>query len=641
GAGIGTDTRYGESHKWTNDFALNVKWLPNDRWAVSGDVQFVKSHADVLSQTAYTNNSQTGTLDFNLAGDTPYFNFQGATNPRDQSLYYWAAAMDHHEKNDAHSFAERFDAEYTFDDNPWLRSFRFGGRATQKEAITRQTGWNWGLLSSASWCGFCTASYINDGHVPDSAVTFRDFSNFFRGSVHVPGVAWFPSDGVVSNGSAYTYSVLHATELNGWGWSPLSNDYSQARPGGDNPNGGINDQHEKTQSAYFTLRFGHDTPIGPMDGNLGLRVVHTAVDTGNLVRISSFGNNPGSCTSTYALDCADWQPSFNFATANAGTYNLGTIDNSYNDYLPSLNIRFKLRDDLQLRFAVSKAMVRPTFSQMQQDITLGYSFDPTGAGLAGIVDGVNAQGTGPHYNGNSGTSGNVHLNPTRAMQYDTSLEWYFAPAGSLTLAGFYKDVKDYIFNGQLDETYTFNGQTLHFLVTRNINGDHGTIKGFELAYQQFYTQLPGALSGLGVQANFTYVDSNGGKNTAINVFDSAQLAGSADSDLPLEGMSKSSYNAALIYEKYGWSGRLAYNWRDQYLLTTSAANIARPVWSEAYGQLDGSVFYSVTDHVKVGLQGVNLLNARTFLDVGGAVLHPRYSWTDTDRRIAVAIRASF
>ena len=89
------------------------------------------------------------------------------------------------------------------------------------------------------------------------------------------------------------------------------------------------------------------------------------------------------------------------------------------------------------------------------------------------------------------------------------------------------------------------------------------------------------------------------------------------------------------------SARLAWNWRERYLLTTSAANINAPVWSENYGQLDAEVFYSITQNVKVGLQGTNLLNSRTFLDVGGAVQAPRYQWTDTDRRYALAIRAQF
>lgn len=47
--------------------------------------------------------------------------------------------------------AQRGDIEYTFEDNSFLKSFRAGVRATQKDAITRQTGWNWGILSQAQW----------------------------------------------------------------------------------------------------------------------------------------------------------------------------------------------------------------------------------------------------------------------------------------------------------------------------------------------------------------------------------------------------------------------------------------------------------------------------------------------------------
>jgi TonB-dependent receptor len=212
----------------------------------------------------------------------------------------------------------------------------------------------------------------------------------------------------------------------------------------------------------------------------------------------------------------------------------------------------------------------------------------------------------------------------------------------MTAAVFYKDIKDYIFIGEEEESYTStNGQTVSFLVSRNMNGSKGKVQGFEIGYQQFYDMLPGPLSGLGFQANFTYVDSSGGKNTAVNILEPAQVAGAEDTELPLEGLSETSYNVALMYEKYGISARVAYNWREEYLLTTSAANIQRPVWMEDYGQLDGSVFYSITDKVKVGVQATNLLNTRTFLDVGGVSLHPRYSWTDTDRRIAVAIRSTF
>ena len=114
-----------------------------------------------------------------------------------------------------------------------------------------------------------------------------------------------------------------------------------------------------------------------------------------------------------------------------------------------------------------------------------------------------------------------------------------------------------------------------------------------------------------------------------------------DSSLPLEGMSKWAYNLFLMYQKHGFDARLAYNWRSKYLLTTSAANINRPVWSEDYGQLDGSIFYDVTKNIKFGVQGTNLLNSKTFLDVGGADRHPRYSWNITDRRFAFIVRGQF
>ena len=179
-----------------------------------------------------------------------------------------------------------------------------------------------------------------------------------------------------------------------------------------------------------------------------------------------------------------------------------------------------------------------------------------------------------------------------------------------------------------------------FDVTQQTNGSHGTIKGGELAYTQFFDMLPGALSGLGFSGNITYVESSGGKNTAVNVFDNNQTT-NAGLELPLEGLSKWSYNVAGIYEKYGISARIAYNWRSSYLLTTSAANINYPVWSDSYGQLDGSFLVSVDDHFKVGVQATNLLATRTRLRVGDPSLKPIYSWTATDRRVAMVVRTVF
>ena len=638
--GLTADSRYGEQHKKTEDYSFNLKYTPNSNWAFSTDFQYVKSHATVLSMTAFTQMSQASpsSLTFDIGGDEPVLKLNQATDTtRTQSAYWWAAAMDHIEDNSAESKAARADLEYTFDENAWLKSFRFGVRGTDKDAVTRQTGYNWALLSNQFWLNNPNTVYLDQtgyGSNRHDALPIQSelftYDNFFRGNVQLPGVAWFPAESLVSDGTARAYSFLKNTESAGWGWSPLTEaSYANSTPAGDNPNGGVNTQGEKTKAVYALLRFGHDTsPLGPVDGNIGVRVIKTEVDGGtSLIKVGALQGTPAACAAaTPPVSCTAFNNAYAFTQGSsiAG----GSSSNSYTDVLPSANLRIFLTDDLQLRFAAAKAIVRPTFSQMQPYTNLSFNFE---------ADGFTPKAIGPR----TGSGGNPLLKPTKSNQFDTSLEWYFNSAGSLTFAAFYKDISNYIFMGNGLETYTAGGQTFEFNVSRNMNGSKGKIKGFELAYTQFYDFLPGAFSGLGLQANFTFVDSSGGKNTAINVNESAQLAGAADQTLPLEGLSRTSYNIAAIYEKYGISARLAYNWRERYLLTTSAANIQRPVWSEDFGQLDGSILYSVSDQLKVGVQATNILNARTYLDVGGANFAPRYSWTDSDRRVAVVLRGSF
>jgi TonB-dependent receptor len=657
------DTRYGKSNKTTRDYSFNVRYDASDNWSFSADVQRIRSKADVLSMTVFTQvggfdrdasgnivpasaaggfdargNPVTTTLDFDMRGDTPFFRLNQSPNLMlDPANYWWAAAMDHIEDNDATSLAERVDAEYTFDENPWLKSFRFGMRVTDKEAVTRQTGYNWGLLSHQYWGGGPPVYLTQTGFGNNTnaglpgAVEFISYENFFRGNVNLPGKGWFPSADLVKRGGEAN-DLLKNTLSAGWGWVPLTTQsYEDQTPANDNPNRGINNQDETTHAAYMLLRYGHDTsPLGPVDGNIGVRVVKTQANASGVLTVAPItSGTPDACVATAPPGgCDAFISAFIFALGGGTDGFLQS--HTYTDWLPSFNLRFHLTNDLQLRFAASRAMVRPTFSQMMPYTTLSFDFQEAPNNFT--PDAVTPT---------TGTGGNPKLNPTRATQFDTSLEWYFAPTGSLTFAGFYKRIKDYIFLGQSDEEYTSNGITQTFRVTRNLNGERGKIQGFELGYQQFYDFLPGLLSGFGLQANFTYVDSTGGRNTAINILEPEQVIGAEDQTLPLEGLSKTSYNLTAMYERFGLSARLAYNWRERFLLTTSAANIQRPVWSEDYGQLDGSVFYNITPSIKLGLMGTNLLNTRTFLDVGGATLAPRYSWTDTDRRVAIAVRASF
>ena len=63
----------------------------------------------------------------------------------------------------------------------------------------------------------------------------------------------------------------------------------------------------------------------------------------------------------------------------------------------------------------------------------------------------------------------------------------------------------------------------------------------------------------------------------------------------------------LMYEKYGISARLAYNWRDEYLIQANANGSNRnPFYVEAYDQFDLSVSYYFTNDFSVSLEAINL-----------------------------------
>lgn len=629
------NTRYGKRESSVGDYSLKFEYTPSERWAFSGDLQYVESEAEVLSMTAFTGiladeNGSYPETTFDFGGSDPSLSVSDQARLSQADQYWWAAAMDHLEENEADSLAGRLDAEYTFEDDSFLRSFRFGARATDKDTITRQTGYNWSLLSNQYWLN---NSAENTAFLDESAVGQSElftYDDFMRGDADVPTVGWFPTPGLVSsNTGAYEhFESMVANNGQFWGWAPLiTPDAYDLDPRGDNVSAGINEQNEKTQAVYASLRFGDDSGeiLGlPFDGNFGVRVVET--ETTAYGR-SVAGGISESCDTSSSTDCAGAQAFVDAYLAELGDYK--SFTNSYTDVLPSLNLRLMLQDDLQLRFGLSRGMVRPSFSQTRPYTSLSFDFED---------DQFNPN-TSTH---GTATGGAPNLKPTVADQFDSSIEWYFNESGSLTFAAFYKDIQDYIALVTSTEEFTYGGETYEFETTRQTNAASGKLKGFEVAYQQFYDMLPSPFDGLGLQANFTYIDNEGGVNTALNPFQPADQQGATNETLPIEGMSKTSYNLALMYEKYDVSARLAYNWRERYLLTSSAANIERPVFFDDFGQLDGSLFYNATDNLKFGLQVTNILNSRTELDVladGGQ--DAQYSWTDTDRRIAFVTRYSF
>ena len=120
------------------------------------------------------------------------------------------------------------------------------------------------------------------------------------------------------------------------------------------------------------------------------------------------------------------------------------------------------------------------------------------------------------------TINNPSLKPQTAESWDTALEYYFEPVGSLSVSWFHKTIKDYFVNGVLAGTVEsgadngYNGEYSGFTILTRDNLGTAIVQGWELAYQQQFTFLPGLLKGLGISANTTILDTHGnfGSTTA-------------------------------------------------------------------------------------------------------------------------------
>ena len=632
GAFLSLDTRSGQEDYVTRDFSANVKWDAGAHWSFSADVDHVSSHASVYSMTAtsgFDGNAATDpTVAFNLAGNHPTIGITAnGASLSNQSQYFWTWAMDHNEDNSASAWVEKADATYTFDNGGFFKTIKFGGRTTDKNLLTQSSSYNWGLLSNDfTFGGAPVALNADPGGVGLPGQTgFYPFSNFMGGSAGVPG-GWFPAASLVTNGTANAYNYLKTAESAGWGWSPLGSGQFNSTSGASTAYG-TNIQHETTNAGYLTARFGEDSGVfGHFDGNIGVRVVRTnnqasgqeflpSLATGGTGVLSS-----ATCIAAHgAAACQGLTNALQFS--GTGTATPLTASSGYTNVLPSLNLRFFLQKDLLMRLAVSRGMYRPGFTDIEANQTFNFNFTNQYQVLSQTL-----------------TGGNPYLKPITATNFDASFEYYFGKSNTIALALFHKEVQNYITNvANSTVTVTANGVTESFASTAPVNAGHGTISGFELNYEQFFDRLPGALSGLGVSGNYTFIHNTGGGNPPNEQAEGVVFAG----NLPLQGLSKNAINAALLYEKYGVSGRLAYNWRSEYMANANGANVNQPVWMEAYGQLDASVFVNVNRFAKLGLQATNLTKAPTFIDVGPASFHPRYAWEQSDRHFAILLRSKF
>jgi TonB-dependent receptor len=337
---------------------------------------------------------------------------------------------------------------------------------------------------------------------------------------------------------------------------------------------------EKSYAGYVQAAFGLTVAGVPVDGLAGVRVV----------------KNDRKIDATLELN---------------GNYTPIHANTSDTDVLPNVSLRAHLTDKLQARFSYAKTASRPDFGSLNPSLSLA---PPT----------VNRLGYG--------SGGNPDLKEITSQNIDAALEWYFNRAGSVTATIFHRDIDGYIQNYSSQES--FSG--VQYTVTRPESAGSGYLQGAEIAYQQFYTFLPGALSGLGLQVNYTYID---------NLTQAPLVEGGASVVTPLANVSKHNGNAVLMYEKYGLSARLAYNYRGKFIDSVNPGGAQFPPPNPTYNvikaqnHLDFSLAYDATPHLTLTLDATNLTGERAYEYLESPLL-PQHVRLE-DQTISAGVRVKF
>lgn len=372
---------------------------------------------------------------------------------------------------------------------------------------------------------------------------------------------------------------------------------------------------EKSKSLYLQFNTDWDTAL-PIHTAIGVRYEKTDVVSTALVPA--------------AVDIK-WVSQNEFPIT-FGDPTFTTLTGKYNNVLPSFDSDIELTPDQKLRFSYGETIGRPRYDQIQGGTTLN-----------SLV----------RTDGGTGSQGNPSLKPVKSKNLDLSYEWYYGKQNFVSLGVFKKNldnyagqsriiatpfnlhtpvggalwnealtkgcantdttcIRNYIFRnhptapgvtrGQDDAlgnaTGTIVGQpsdpVAQFQITSFSNQKKANLSGAEINLQHMFGD-----SGFGLSTNYTYVHSG-------LRYDNNKVG----EQFALVGLSNS-YNVIGIYEDKKWTGRLAYNWRGEFLSSTFDGSGPNPQYVEPYGQVDISVTYAFNDKLSLQLEGINVTNEIT------------------------------
>lgn len=369
---------------------------------------------------------------------------------------------------------------------------------------------------------------------------------------------------------------------------------------------------EDSTAAYLQLNMSTEIADMPLGIRLGLRYEQTDVDSQalapNYTAINWVGGNEFS------------------AVRGAGDFT--QLEGDYDFFLPNLDLKLGLTDDLVVRTSFSKTITRPNYLDIQGGQTIEQLLR---------IDGGN------------GSRGNPDLQPLESLNWDFGFEWYYGEDSYLSAGYFRKKVDNFIGRQEVNEPLfslphpgqgalyneavaaiggnptsgevyqwilanrpnapgvnaasgIITGQPgdplANFRVIVPVNQDEDTVDGWEFNIQHNFGQ-----SGFGVILNATLVDSETG-------YDNMSLA----PQFVVSGISDSA-NIIPFFEKNGFSIRVAWNWRDDFLAGTGQNNVGGipPTYIKAYDQVDVSASYRWNEHLQFFADAINVTDETTYV----------------------------
>ncbi|MGB3462021.1 TonB-dependent receptor [Rhodanobacter lindaniclasticus] len=394
---------------------------------------------------------------------------------------------------------------------------------------------------------------------------------------------------------------------------------------------------ENTKAIYAQIVLDGQLGSLPTNTRFGLRYEQTDVSSTSQVGVPSG---------------IIWQSNNDFQTPVGTTVQPVSASGSYSNLLPNVDFSVDFTDSLKGRASYSKTIARAPYSNLYAGATAN---SPTGSIL------INPSSRA------GGSDNDPGLKPLSSDNLDLGLGWYFAPSSYVSVTFWDKRVDNFIGTSvttgnlyglrdptsgpraqqakaflesaactaqtgapcEVNDTTLFatvamlsnpetgglaaydgtDAQSLaleskyditanpddplyDYSISKPANVHKAMLHGWELGGQYFLGD-----TGFGILANYTKVDGD------VHYDD----AGDPGVDqFALTGLSDSA-NVVLMYEKYDFSVRLAWNWRGEFLTATNQNNQNRnPYYVDAYHQYDLSINYNWNDHLSFQLEGINL-----------------------------------